>query len=88
VEAITAALALELGSSNIRVNSISPGVVKTEQLDELSVMTPEVRGQIAAMTPLRRLGEPEDMAVAALILCSHDARWITGQSIRVSGGLV
>ncbi|HEY4046511.1 MAG TPA: glucose 1-dehydrogenase [Acidobacteriaceae bacterium] len=88
VEAITATLALELGPSNIRVNSISPGVVKTEQLEELSFMTPEVRGQIAAMTPLRRLGEPEDIAAAAVILCSHDARWITGQSIRVSGGLI
>jgi 3-oxoacyl-[acyl-carrier protein] reductase len=88
VDAITATLALELGPSHIRVNSISPGVVKTEQLDELSFMTSAVRDQIAAMTPLRRLGEPEDIAAAALILCSHDARWITGQSICVTGGLM
>jgi 3-oxoacyl-[acyl-carrier protein] reductase len=80
VDAITATLALELGPSHIRVNSISPGVV--------SFMTSNVRDQIAAMTPLRRLGEPEDIAAAALILCSHDARWITGQSICVTGGLM
>jgi 3-oxoacyl-[acyl-carrier protein] reductase len=88
VDAITATLALELGPNGIRVNAINPGMVKTEGLDELGFITPEFRNQIAAMTPLRRLGEPEDIAAAAVLFCSEDAGWITGECIRVSGGLV
>jgi 3-oxoacyl-[acyl-carrier protein] reductase len=79
---------LELGPNGIRVNAINPGMVKTEGLDELGFITPEFRNQIAAMTPLRRLGEPEDIAAAAVLFCSEDAGWITGECIRVSGGLV
>jgi 3-oxoacyl-[acyl-carrier protein] reductase len=87
VDAITATLAVEMGPRGVRVNAINPGVVKTEQLDELRGMTPELRAQVARMTPLQRLGEPEDIAAAAVLLCGEDARWITGQCIRVSGGL-
>jgi 3-oxoacyl-[acyl-carrier protein] reductase len=87
VDAITATLAVEMGPRGIRVNAINPGVVKTEQLDELPGMTPELRAQVSRMTPLQRLGEPEDIAAAAVLLCGDDARWITGQCIRVSGGL-
>jgi 3-oxoacyl-[acyl-carrier protein] reductase len=87
-DAMTASLALELGPSGIRVNSINPGIVKTEGLGELTFITKEIRDGIAAMTPLRRLGEPEDIAAAAVLFCSDDARWITGQCIRVSGGLI
>jgi 3-oxoacyl-[acyl-carrier protein] reductase len=86
VDAITATLALELGPNGIRINAINPGMVKTEGLDELSFITPEFRNHIAAMTPLCRLGEPEDIAAAAVLFCSGDAHWITGQCIRVSGG--
>jgi 3-oxoacyl-[acyl-carrier protein] reductase len=87
-DAMTASLALELGPSGIRVNSINPGMVKTEGLDELTFITQEIRDGIAAMTPMRRVGEPEDIAAAAVLFCSDDARWITGQCIRVSGGLI
>jgi 3-oxoacyl-[acyl-carrier protein] reductase len=87
VDAVTATLAVEMGPRGVRVNAINPGVVKTEQLDELRGMTPELRAQVARMTPLQRLGEPEDIAAAAVLLCGEDARWITGQCIRVSGGL-
>jgi NAD(P)-dependent dehydrogenase (short-subunit alcohol dehydrogenase family) len=52
--------------SGIRVNSINPGMVKTEGLDELAFITQEIRDG-AAMTPMRRVGEPEDIAVAAVI---------------------
>jgi 3-oxoacyl-[acyl-carrier protein] reductase len=87
VDSITATLAEELGPVGIRVNAINPGMVKTEGLDELEFITPEFRAGIAAATPLRRLGEPKDIAAAAVLLCHDDARWITGQCIRVSGGL-
>jgi NAD(P)-dependent dehydrogenase (short-subunit alcohol dehydrogenase family) len=63
-------------------------MIKTEGLDELLFITHEIREGIAAMTPMRRIGEPEDIAAAAVLLCSDDARWITGQCIRVSGGLI
>ena len=85
-DSIAASLALELGPSGIRVNSINPGMVKTEGPDELTFITQEIRDGIAAMTPLRRLGEPEDIAAAAVLFCSDDVRWITGQCILVSGG--
>jgi 3-oxoacyl-[acyl-carrier protein] reductase len=87
-DAMTASLALELGPSGIRVHSINLGMVETEGLDELSFITQKVRDGIAAMTPMRRLGEPEDIAAAAILFCSDDARWITDQCIRVSGGLI
>jgi 3-oxoacyl-[acyl-carrier protein] reductase len=87
-DAMTASLALELGPSGIRVNSINPGMVKTEGLGELTFITQEIRDGIAAITPLRRLGEPDDIAAAAVLFCSDDARWITGQCVRVSGGLI
>jgi 3-oxoacyl-[acyl-carrier protein] reductase len=87
VDSITATLAEELGPAGIRVNAINPGMVKTAGLDELEFITPEFRAAIAAATPLRRLGEPEDIAAAAVLLCHDDAQWITGQCIRVSGGL-
>src|SRR5258708_25631713 len=59
---------------------------------QVAVITGAARGigsAIApAMTPLRRLGEPEDIAAAAVLFCSEDAGWITGECMRVSGGLV
>jgi 3-oxoacyl-[acyl-carrier protein] reductase len=87
VDAITATLAEELGPRGIRVNALNPGMVETEGLGELGFITPEFRDHIAGLTPLRRLGKPDDIAAAAALLCSDDARWITGQYIRASGGL-
>jgi len=86
VDAITATLAVELGPKGIRVNAINPGVTQTEQLDEQSFVTPELRAYVSNMTPLRRLGVPDDIAAAAVLLCSGDAGWITGQCVRLSGG--
>lgn len=86
VDAITATLAVELGPRGIRVNAINPGITQTEQLDEQAFVTPELRAYVSNMTPLRRLGTPEDIAAAAVLLCSGDAGWITGQCVRLSGG--
>ncbi|CAB3754222.1 SDR family NAD(P)-dependent oxidoreductase [Paraburkholderia solisilvae] len=86
VDAITATLAVELGQKGIRVNAINPGITQTEQLDEQPFVTPELRAHVSNMTPLRRLGTPEDIAGAAVALCSPETGWITGQCIRVSGG--
>ena len=79
---LTAHLATEMGPK-VRVNGIAPGLVKT---DFARVLVEGVGDAVAARTPLHRLGEPEDIANAALFLCSPAASWITGQTLVVDGG--
>jgi 3-oxoacyl-[acyl-carrier protein] reductase len=86
VDAITISLAGELGPRNIRVNSLNPGMVETEGLRASGLDKGAFRDQQERETPLRRLGRPEDIALAALFLASDDARWITGQVIVAAGG--
>ncbi|MEE4161027.1 MAG: 7-alpha-hydroxysteroid dehydrogenase [Woeseiaceae bacterium] len=81
---LTRNIAHDLGPLNIRVNAIAPGATKTAALAK--VLTPETEQAMLAHTPLKRLGEPEDMANAALFLCSPAAAWISGQILTVSGG--
>ncbi len=78
-------LAIELGPDNIRVNCIAPGLVKTDFARALWE-DPEYAEPRIASTPLRRLGEPEDIAGAAVFLASDAGRWLTGQTIVVDGG--
>jgi NAD(P)-dependent dehydrogenase (short-subunit alcohol dehydrogenase family) len=78
-------LALENGPHNIRVNCIAPGLVKTDFARALWD-TPEAERRSSAGNPLRRLGEPDDIAGAAVFLASKAGAWMTGQSIVVDGG--
>ena len=78
-------LAIELGPDNIRVNCIAPGLVKTDFARALWEDPAYAEPRIAA-TPLRRLGEPEDIAGAAVFLASDAGRWTTGQAIIIDGG--
>lgn len=78
-------LAVELGPHNIRVNCIAPGLVKTDFARALWD-TPEAEKRSSAGNPLRRLGEPDDIAGAAVFLASPAATWMTGQAIVVDGG--
>jgi NAD(P)-dependent dehydrogenase (short-subunit alcohol dehydrogenase family) len=78
-------LAHELSPSNIRVNCIAPGLVKTDFARALWD-TPEAERRSSATTPLRRLGEPDDIAGAAVFLASKAGAWMTGQAIVVDGG--
>ncbi|MEO8926021.1 MAG: SDR family oxidoreductase [Caulobacteraceae bacterium] len=78
-------LAQELSPSNIRVNCIAPGLVKTDFARALWD-TPEAEKRSSAETPLRRLGEPDDIAGAAVFLASRAGAWMTGQTIVVDGG--
>ena len=78
-------LAVELGPDNIRVNAIAPGLVKTDFARALWE-DPEFADPRVAATPLRRLGEPEDIAGAAVYLASDAATWMTGQTLAVDGG--
>jgi len=78
-------LAYENGPNNIRVNCIAPGLVKTDFARALWD-TPEAERRSSAGNPLRRLGEPDDIAGAAVFLASRAGAWMTGQSIIVDGG--
>jgi 3-oxoacyl-[acyl-carrier protein] reductase len=86
VEAMTHILAKELGSGRITVNAIAPGPVETELF-----MTGKSEAQVAAikaMSPLGRLGQPDDIAGLAAFLAGPDSAWINGQVIRANGGVI
>jgi NAD(P)-dependent dehydrogenase (short-subunit alcohol dehydrogenase family) len=78
-------LAQELGPDNIRVNCIAPGLVKTDFARALWD-TPEGEKRASSGTPLRRLGEPDDIAGAAVFLASKAGSWMTGQTVVIDGG--
>ncbi len=86
VNAITSSLAKELGPRKIRVNSINPGMVETEGLHAAGIHESDFRKQIEASTPLGRIGQPQDIAPAAVFLASQDSSWITGETLYISGG--
>ncbi len=77
-------IAFDLGPRGIRVNAVAPGATRTDALK--SVLNDDMEKKMLAHTPIKRLGEPEDMANAALFLCSPAASWISGQILTVSGG--
>ena len=77
-------IAFDLGPQGIRVNGVAPGATRTDALE--SVLTPEIEKKMLAHTPIHRLGEAQDMANAALFLCSPAASWVSGQILTVSGG--
>jgi 3-oxoacyl-[acyl-carrier protein] reductase len=80
----TRSLAREFGSRHICVNAISPGFIETDMTSSRSL---EVRNKVCEQIPLGRLGRPEDVAGIAAFLASEEAGYITGQVIRVNGGL-
>jgi 3-oxoacyl-[acyl-carrier protein] reductase len=86
VDAITVALAGELGPKKIRVNSLNPGMIETEGLHTVGFAESDYRKHVEATTPLGRIGQPEDIATAAVFLASGDAGWITGQTLIAAGG--
>jgi 7-alpha-hydroxysteroid dehydrogenase len=77
-------IAFDLGPGNIRINGIAPGATRTDALK--SVLKDDIEKKMLMHTPINRLGEPQDMANAALFLCSPAASWISGQILTVSGG--
>ncbi|MNT87772.1 7-alpha-hydroxysteroid dehydrogenase [compost metagenome] len=84
VNHLTRNVAFDLGPKGIRVNAIAPGAIKTQAL--ATVLTPEIEQAMLKHTPLGRLGQPQDIANAALFLCSSAAAWVSGQVLTVSGG--
>ena len=80
----TKSLAQELGSRGVRANVVAPGYVKTQLTD---VIPEDARAKMLDLTPLGRLGDPEDVAGAVRFLCSDEAAFITGVVLLVDGGL-
>jgi 3-oxoacyl-[acyl-carrier protein] reductase len=87
VDAITRSLAKELGPRKIRVNAINPGPVETEGAQAAGITESDTRKHFEALIPLGRIGEPQDIAGAAVFLASADSSWITGETFVISGGM-
>jgi NAD(P)-dependent dehydrogenase (short-subunit alcohol dehydrogenase family) len=88
VEVLTRYLATELGSRGIAVNTVAPGAIATDFSGGMVRDTPELAKRIASMTALGRVGQPDDIGAMIASLVSDDNRWINGQRIEVSGGML
>jgi 3-oxoacyl-[acyl-carrier protein] reductase len=86
VDAVTISLSQELGPRKIRVNSLNPGMIETEGLNRTGIAESEFRKETEAHTPLGRIGQPDDIARAAVFFASDDAGWVTGQTLIAAGG--
>ena len=87
VEAITGVLAKELGPQKIRVNAISPGMIETEGSRAGGFVGTDFQKMVEAQAPLGRMGQPDDIAPTAVYLASSDSKYMTGETLLVSGGL-
>ena len=87
VDAITGVLSKELGAKNIRVNALNPGLTITEGTHSGGIVGSEFEANAVKNTPLGRAGRPDDIAKAAVFLASDDSGWVTGDKLRVGGGV-
>jgi 3-oxoacyl-[acyl-carrier protein] reductase len=87
VDAITRTLAKELGPRKIRVNSVNPGMVITDGVLAAGFDQSDFRKTLESQTPLGRIGQPDDIAPAAVFFASDDSKWITGETLLIAGGL-
>ena len=88
VDAITGVLAKELGPRKIRVNSINPGMIETEGVHAAGFIESDFRKWVEAQSPLGRIGQSDDIAPTAVYLASSDSKYLTGETIRVTGGIL
>jgi 3-oxoacyl-[acyl-carrier protein] reductase len=87
VDAITGVLAKELGPRKIRVNSINPGMIETEGVHAAGFVGSDFQKMVETQAPLGRIGQPDDIAPTAVYLASSDSKYMTGETLLVSGGL-
>jgi 3-oxoacyl-[acyl-carrier protein] reductase len=85
VDSITRTLSAELGPKGIRVNTVNPGMVVTEG-NTFAAAESEFRKAVEAQTPLGRIGQVDDIAPAVAFLASDDAKWLTGETLYITGG--
>ena len=88
VEVLTRYLAKELGARGIAINTVAPGAIATDFSGGMVRDNPEMNKRVAEMTALGRVGQPDDIGPMIASLLSDDNRWINGQRIEVSGGMV
>ncbi len=87
VDSITAVLSKELGPRKIRVNSINPGMIETEGVVSAGFSEGDFRKWIESQSPLGRIGQTDDISPTAVYLASSDSKYLTGETIRVTGGM-
>ena len=87
VDSITGVLAKELGPRKIRVNSINPGMIETEGVHSAGFIESDFRKWVETQSPLGRIGQSDDIAPTAVYLASSDSKYLTGETIRVTGGI-
>lgn len=87
VTGLTRAAALEYSAQGIRVNSVHPGAIRTEMIDRIIEEMPEMAEGMAALHPIGRIGEPEEVADAIVWLCSDEASFVTGHTMVIDGAL-
>jgi NAD(P)-dependent dehydrogenase (short-subunit alcohol dehydrogenase family) len=86
VVGLTKAAALDYAKSNIRVNAVCPGIIKTPMMDRFSGGTPEGRERVIAQEPIGRMGTPEEIGAAVVWLCSDAAAFVIGHAMVIDGG--
>jgi 3-oxoacyl-[acyl-carrier protein] reductase len=87
VDAITSVLAKELGHRKIRVNAVNPGLIITEGVKTQGNDEGEFRDFIEKASPLARVGQPDDISPTVVYLASSDSKYMTGETVRVTGGI-
>ena len=86
VVGMTKSAALEYGSKNIRINAVCPGYTESELLNQLLTTRPDMEDILKGMIPMKRFGQPSEIAEAVVWLASDNTRFITGQTITLDGG--
>jgi NAD(P)-dependent dehydrogenase (short-subunit alcohol dehydrogenase family) len=87
VEGLTKTAALEFGKLGIRVNAVAPAVIETDMVDRFAGKEGPMREYLASLHPIGRTGQPREIADVVLFLCSEAASFMTGESVKVDGGL-
>jgi len=85
VEQATRVLSKDLGKKGINVNCVAPGPIKTDGF--MANQTEQSLKMASSMNPNGRIGEPEEVADTVVFLCQNASRWVTGQTLRVNGGM-
>lgn len=88
IEVLTKYLAFELGKKGITANAVAPGPVETDFNNGAIKNNPDRKKYLAALSPLNRVGQADDIGGVVAFLCSEEAKWINGQTIKVNGGIV
>ncbi|MEZ6319308.1 MAG: glucose 1-dehydrogenase [Phycisphaerales bacterium] len=88
IDNLTRTMALELGSKKIRVNAVAPGYTETEGTHATGFLNDDSIKELGSQSPFGRMGQPHDIATAVAFFASDDSAWITGETIRVAGGVL